>query len=383
MAKKQHQFGSATELNEQSFDPNKIYQFWLIKKNQDTSYASDKSGKQMKRNLYPISYPIKLEFETNMYNPESKRVERTHIRHCAGEHEIIKWKQTPDDKVKKTVTRLLMLDGHIDVRGTEDGILKCLALHDGNMSKKDRDKSVTPFFFLRDDEAMMSKVVEADDARFEAELFVRSPENFTLVCAYARLILDDNQYEKQSVNPLMLRQTMLGLARKNPVKFMTEINNPILVKKHYMLEARDAGIIIHNEATNAIYFKSGELICQAPIGTSPINLFVDKIGTDKTRVSEQTYQTILEKLGVAEKKKAELVANIEPKANDTEEVVDVKELLKVGELRGVVVGFGKAGGFYWCKGTPEERTFMGYKKLIDALDTEPAFKEQFFNMLKN
>lgn len=381
MKKKERQYGSIADLNAKSFDPEKTYQFWLIKKNNDASYSEDKKGIRQKK-VYPTSVLLKLEFATMVKNPKDNRLERRIVRHCAGETSIFKDEQSPDDAIPKNASYKNFIEGHIDVRGTETDILTILALDDRNASNPNRDKSVRPIYYMRDDEKIFNDYTAQEDAKFEAESYVRNPDNFDVVSAYARVILSDSEFTTLSANPRMIIQRMVGFAKNNPKEFMSQLENPALLRKHYVKEALDSEHITYNPHTNGIYFKSGELIHQTQMGLDVVNSFVDKISTDLTDKTKSIYETILEKIGV-KKAKVKEAPKVVVEEKDEDEVKplsdeEIETIIGKAKDKGMVTYFGApaAKSFYYQKDTVEALTFKSHRKFKEYCVVNPDFYEK-------
>lgn len=288
--------GTAAELMSGQYDPNKFYEFWLVKRNaSSTSYYYDKTGQKPKKIQYPFSATVKMEYPTIRFNNDTKRNETVWVRHSATEPTIYRHEQNQDGEI--AITRLKFVNGYYRVRGNDTTLLDAIRLDNRNASNPDRDKNVAPIYFLRDDEKAFEKHLEIEDAKFEAVAFVKNPENFDVILAYARTLLSESEYQSLCTNPRMIVYRMRGFAEKNPKQFMDGLKSPSILKKHFVLQAIEDGVVLFDQKANGIYWRNGELIHQSPIGKSPINSFVDRILEDRTGNTESIYNLILEKMG--------------------------------------------------------------------------------------
>lgn len=288
--------GSIADLKAGNFNPNHTYEFWLEKKNPNSSYSFDNMGQKKVQMSYPTSLNVKMEYPLSRLNETTKKYESVYVRHVATEHSVFKHEQDEKNGIEKVVTRLRFTKGYAQVKGTDTLLLEAIKNDSRNASNPNRDKGKKAIYFLRDDESAFEKQLIIDDEKFEVVSFVRNPENFDIVLAYARVVLSEQEYKTCSNNPRMVVRRMQGLAEANPQMFKNGIKSPTVLKKHYVLEALEAGELLFDERANAIYWRNGEMIHQTPIGMSPINSFVDKILSDSTGNTESIYNLILGKM---------------------------------------------------------------------------------------
>ena len=375
--KKQTEFGSISDFASKEFKRDKTYQFWLIKKNTDTSYFSDEKGNRQKQNLYPISYPLKMEFMSSWINPETEREESAFVRHVATEKSIYRHLQSDDmDGVLKPISKLKFVNGYVNIHGYETSLLEAIAKDDRNASNPTRNKQIKPIYYMRDDEASFKKVLEKDDLEFEVQAFVRDPKNFRKVVAYARVILDKSEFDKLSVDPNLIIYRMKGLAKQDPIKFRMGLNNPAVLKKHNILEAIEEGYLIKDDSANAIYFKSGDLLNQSPMGINPVNDFVDKTMTDRTGTSESLYNMVLKLLRLDAVEEPKKVMPIEiPKVSDSE----FDSLYEKGVAQGLITTAGMWR--YWKKDAEGTRKYKGKVGMQEAFSKEPALAVDMRNSI--
>lgn len=372
--KKTIDFGSVADLTANNFHPNQIYQFWLTKKNFGSSYADDKRGVMVKK-VYPTSRLVKLEENISWFNPKTSKYETVTIRHCVGESEIFKHLQSPDDRIQKTITHLELVDGHKMIRGSETTMLRYLALSNYNGSNPNRDTTVLPIFYLYDGNAAVEKAMEAEDATFELQALIRDPKNIDMLTSYARVILPPAEFDKVYGKHDQLKFKMLGLAKGDPKRFKEELNNPATLKKHYILESIDAGILYVNENTNGLYFrKNGELIQQAPMGLSPINLFVDKVTEDRTGGTAEVYKMILNAIHKdavkieVDHKIAKINEPTLTASDSAEKTLQLEYLFKEGKTAGLIIK--KGSGFSY-----RDKWAQGEKGFIQLMSGNPELVE--------
>lgn len=371
--KNKSDFGSIADLTANNFHPEQIFQFWLFKKNVGSTYADDKKGVMVKR-VYPISKTIKLQTNISYNNEKTGRLEQAEIRHCIGETEIIKALQTPDDRVTKIISTLTFVDGHKMIQGTDVTLLKFMALDDRNASKPNRNTSVTPLYYLYDGNQVVEQAMKVEDDLFELQTLIRDPKNLDMLTAYARVILPQPEFDKIYGNFNLIKHRMLGLSKGNPTLFKQGLNNPATLRKHYILEAIDAGVLNLNTATNCLYLKNGELVQQSTMGLSPINLFVDKITEDRTGGTSEMYKHILnllnqdgDKIIVDEKVKAIHNSNSNP-AEEAALTLQLEYLYKEGKNVGLIV---KSGNGYIYR----DKRGVGVDGFMQLLKSDPQLVE--------
>ena len=406
MATRKKEYGSLHELLTGKPDATKIYQFWLFPSTVVHSYHNkDNRGEKvpLTKGVYPLHYPFLYEIETRLpltkdgkeADPKDKTAElRTVVlRHSVGEFEILKHLQTPDKDKKHKITMDDFVDGHLSLKGTETNKLRILALSDAFANNPDRNKSVPPKFFLRDEDVEIDKQMDIEDKRFEIEAYVRNPENLDVVCAYARVILPDAEYERLAVNPKMIVMRIIGMVKQDPDTHIKGLRNPSNLYIHLLNEAIENNIIYKEPSQNAIYMKKdNSLVKMAKIGIDVLRKFAEDIDEDVTWATKNKYEEIISKLPqykTATKKVVEVKEEVEDKKEVAEEAgekvtytkEELKALLDKGVEKGLVTYFGKAGGFWYCKDKSEQRSFMGIKPFKKAMEEELEFASKIEQML--
>jgi len=314
--KKNNEYGSIAELSEGSFiDPNKVFHFRLIQTNPSTSYATDSQGVNKIRSVNP-AFTFKM--EEKIFCEKKKKTR--YIRHVVGEPFIYVDEQPIYTKENPAqVTNLIFINGDRQIQGNDNTLLEYIKVSNYNASNPNRDKSVTPIFYLYDQNAQINNAIATDKGIAQAMGFIYNPEFFDVVMAYGCVSL--NGYE--NMTPENIQYKLSAMAKKDPTKFMEGIKNPLFLKKYYLKEiAINAGVIQYVQSQNALFLKGGVHLLTAPIGTDPIDMFVDNTISDTSGEWEKMYQKVLTQIGKGEKLVKKTVAP-PPIENDEEEIKPV------------------------------------------------------------
>src|SRR6185437_7424058 len=108
------------------------------------------------------------------------------------------------------------------------------------------------------------------------------------VAAYARVMNVPLEADSKEI-----RFKMRQLAERDPARFIQGMNNKLMLRKHYILEALDMGIIKRDTDLNALLWDSGVILMAAPMGMDVVDHFVDHT---TTALGEQVYEVILNKV---------------------------------------------------------------------------------------
>ena len=285
--KKNNEYGSIAELSEGNFtSPEKVFHFKLLQTNPSTSYALDSLGMNKIRSVNP-AYTFKM--EEKIFCDKKKKTR--YIRHVVGEPSIYVDEQPIYTKENPAqVTNLIFINGDRQIQGNDNTLLEYLSVSNYNISNPKRDKTVTPMFYLYDQNAQINTAIANDKSIAKAMGFIYNPEYFDVVMAYGCVSL--NGYENMTSEQIQFK--LSGMAKKDPSKFMSGIQNPLFLKKYYIKEiAINAGVVTYVESQNALYLQGNVHLLTAPIGTDPVDLFVDNTLSDTSGEWERMYQKVL------------------------------------------------------------------------------------------
>lgn len=220
---------------------------------------------------------------------KNDRFVRRTIRFIPGEPSIYQDEQSPDKDVPKKLTWLVFPRGVKVVSGHDNLLLKYMMSDNLNATNPNRLTDFQPVYELIDVAKIISKNMDDEESLDEAKLFCRKGD-FEEVCAYARVLnVDINQL------PLEIRWNLKQIAIANPDKFLAGLKDPLLKKKHHVLEAIDANYLVLNKQNNSISWASNlnNPLDVAPMGKDVIDSFVRKLTTDEGKLH---YDAILDML---------------------------------------------------------------------------------------
>lgn len=371
--------GSIKDLTEKNFDSDLIFRFNLVKKNKGTSFAQDEQGRNPMQKVFgKLDFPMVEEinyFEKDKtsknyarYSKGGKRI----IRYLVGYDTIFADEQVLPKDTQPEITYCGFVDGYKVVRGDDEHFLQYMALSNHNTGNPHRVKTAKAIFYLYDKHAIVNKIIETKANIRKLIGWIYDSEMIDLVMAYAMVLIPD--YKEISKDEVLLR--METMATADIAKFEKGMNNEAVLKKYYILKSINAGKLDLDETTNTLYWSSGVVLIQAPVGISPVDMFVDNTMTDSSKRWEGEYLKVLSMIGKlrqAEPAKHIMDDDFAAKGNTaTQENTEIiepteddithwKAVIKAAAEKGVVT-LVSPSTFHYMKDTPEKkRTYTGYK----------------------
>lgn len=222
-------------------------------------------------------------------NKEGRIIQRT-IRYIEGEPSIYKDEQSPDHELPKKKHYLLFTQGLKLVAGSDNLLLKYMMSDNLNATNPNRIVGdVPPAYELVDTAKIIAERMQEDETMEDAKYFCRKGD-WEEVRAYARVLNQD-----LSGSAAEIRWNLRAIAEINPAKFMTGLKDPLMKKKHYVLEGIDEGYLILNKQNNSIAWANNphEPLDVANMDKDVIDSFVRKLTTDNGRLH---YEALLDLL---------------------------------------------------------------------------------------
>lgn len=319
----------------------------------DTRYVFVLNHQNSTPSLENQTFPngLSLKLEDRILDKKKGRVRV--IRVVDGEQSIYKDEQTEDGQNKDATRKEFSKRGDLIVEARENFTLEFLMKCNFNGSNPDRDKSKKPLFYLLDLGQGLKYEKEKDEAETKAKHWCYNAE-FKHVSRYGRVLGIDVERDPDEV-----RMALVVLAKKDPAKFLQGLENKHTQRKFYVLEACEKGIFYVEPNENALYWAANQsMIVKAPIGTSPVDYFVD------ISISDTNYDMVFSTM----KNLVEPAKKKEEKVPDGQAPTPVESLIVNAIQKGVIKQ--EKGYFIF-----DEKKFLGKKKLIEALETDAAFNQ--------
>ena len=357
--------GTVKDFNSNKFF-EKAFLFQLMSPNLGSSYADSKTKQPTK--AFPASYGLKLEVEVfdRTSNPPRKRV----MRLVKGERSIWADEQTkPEPGRNVVVTVLDFIDGNRLIDGTDTQMLTFLMNDPRNDSAPNRDKKVTARYRLVD-------MARALDVEIEKDILLTKLKQWCYlgpwheVKAYARAL--NRPVDR---DPNQVRADMVRHAVADPNRFNEGMKNDLMLKKHYVLEAIEMGVLERDPNSNSINWSgSGVRLVLAPAGHDAVDFYVDYT---QTKDGADSYDHLISKLGISKEEPKKDVEpdpkHIDPSAKSTGiSPKEAQDLLDAALTHEVIVAYGKSA-YAFDKDGKDERKFVGSKKIIETLMTDATF----------
>lgn len=262
----------------------KNFVFRLLKKH-TASTIMDENGNPV---VYVGSYSIPNISIIREANKDGVMMQRT-IRYISGESSIYKDLQSPDKDVPKKPYRIKFENGRKVVSGDDMLLLEFMMKTNQNSTNPDRRVDIRAKFELVDNAISVSKEIAKDKLISEVTGWCWN-SGFDEVKAYARVL---NVNQEQSNDEI--RHDLKVIALRDPEKFMRELKNPSMRKKHYVLEAVDRGFLIIDPQSNSIAWSNNPYVpvAVAAVGVSVVDVLVQKLSTDEGQLM---YSTIVDLL---------------------------------------------------------------------------------------
>lgn len=323
------------------------------------------------QNLHPSvegrSFPnsVYLKLKDKIFDKNKNKVRDIQV--VPGEMSIYMDEQTDEGKKANPISKEFSKDGDLIVEAREDQTLEFLMRCNFNETNPDRDKSKKAWFGLLDLKQGMDSEMKKDEQEAEAANWCYKTE-FKHIVRYARVLGMDTE-----VDPEQLRHGLRHLARKDPQKFNDGLKNKLTLRKFYVLEAMDKGLIKVDLKSNTISWGNGNLITHSPLGKNPVDHFVDmSISTTEFDMAFRAIQQELEP-GL-DKPKQEVETRSEIKTDDGHPVApidinsSVEQIIETCVQRGVIKK--KASWFLYG-----DRKFLGNKNLIEEMNNDAVLKD--------
>jgi len=221
---------------------------------------------------------------------DGRTVVRT-IRYIEGEPSIYKDEQSPDKDIPKKKHYLTFPKGVKIVSGADSQLLQFMMLTNYNASNPDRIvNDTTPALFeLVDTKKIIAQNMAKDELIEDARYFCRKGD-WAEVKAYARVL-----NVPLHADPAEIRWHLRSIAEKDPGKFMAGLKDPLMRKKHYVLEGIDEGYLILNKQNNSIAWANNpyEPLDVAGMDKDVVDSLVRKFTTETGRLH---YEALLDLL---------------------------------------------------------------------------------------
>lgn len=372
-AKTDTQLGTVYDFTEGNFAEKKFF-FVLTDANVASSYIDKLTKRPVK--VFPNSYSLQLEvssFDRNAKDKAGKASPRQRImRMITGESSIWKDEQTKDSEVPKMKEYAIFIDGRKLIDGTETNLIEFMFSDDRNESKPNRDKTVTPVYRLVEVGKELENEIKKDMKITEIKTWCYTGD-YDEVAAYARTLNVSLGRDSAEV-----RFRMRQLAEAKPDQFLAGMNNPNMLRKHYVFVAIDANVLRKDENMNAlVWAENNSVLIQAPMGIDPIDFFVDH---SNTPAGQEVYAMILK---IIKKDKKEEVKKVEQIKTDlgasaptiktsgvTSNEIDL--FLDAAIAQKAIESYGRST-FAYDRNGADQRKFVGRKALLLALTQEPEF----------
>lgn len=263
----------------------KNFIFLLTKKNANPSFVDTKGRPQ----IYVGSYSIPNISIIREKDKNGILVQRT-IRYIPGESSIYKDEQSNDKDVPKKSYKITFINGRKVIKGDDMLLLDFMMKCNKNGTNPDRNHDVHVTFELFDNSIAVSKEIAKDKLISQVTAWCWAEDKWDEQKAYARVL---NISMDQSSDEV--KHNLKVIALQDPEKFMRELKNPTMRKKHYVLEAIDRGYLTMDSTSNSISWKNNpyQPIVVAAVGTNPVDVLVHKLSTDEGLL---LYQTIVDLL---------------------------------------------------------------------------------------
>lgn len=303
----------------------------------------------------------------------------------------------PVGKDVPNYTNILFKNGIKTVSPNEINLLKFLRIC--GMNEANNETRITNAILFREINVeqkahqTLDEVKLLDNARHFA-----SNADIREVRAYA-LGLAKNAGEINQVQQMSEYEVRLHLrfkAEKNPITFLENMKDQVLINKVKIIQAIYNDTIVHNQAENTLSWKNGNEFLVAPIGTEVIkylsemsvknekyaqllkDIEVASKGEAKEILQKETKQTPKVVNQVVEQTKNEEETEVLEDDSEEESIEDIIEQLVDMDL--LEVSANKVWHTY-KRGTAEERKFKGRAEFEAALKYDENFKQTIETIL--
>jgi len=366
-------YGSYEDYKQNKFS-DKIFLFRLHKKRQHPSLV--------RSNGQPMHFPARAEFkmEDEIYDSASGR--RRQIRYAIGVKSIFVDEQTIELDSKRKTQRIEFKDGLAFAKGNDPLAVKFLMITNYNGANPNRDTAKQIVFNFVDKDSEYKGAIEDDKKEWGAINWVYSDKTpLHDLTSYARVLIGPS-IEDMKIDEI--RWNLKAIAKSNPTKFMSGMNDPKIKRKQIVYEAIDKGLLGINHANGSVFWKENPTmpLSVAPIGVDAVEQFVHASFTPD---GEIIFKALREQVAPAVKNAAMLSTYI-PEPKKVEEVVapvlnvnpvtwtDLKGMYDKAVEKGIIT---KAGswikyGDFKLQGADDLfiKTLKGDKALYERLEVD-------------
>lgn len=181
-----------------------------------------------------------------------------------------------------------------------------------------------------------------------------------------------------------IKYDMVSMAKKDPTAFMKGMENPLMQKMYYVLEAIDLGILRYDRSTSTLSWRNGNVILHAGQGKDGVEEFVKFANSDQTGAAifveiKNSVSPYLANEDVQEiKKTTDTGALVGSHAMKSKEETDNIKLVKSLFEKGIITQHRA-----WLKWGTDGRFHGNLEKLANHLDDNPDLKEKMFVLLNS
>jgi len=205
--------------------------------------------------FYPISYRVPSVDE--IFDEETGKSRK--IRYVIGEQSIYADEQKENNPA---VGDIVFTNGSLIAPYQKPTLIEFLRKSNYNSDNPDKMPGSKIIFYEINNEIDAQKEVEALESEFMAiEMAMGlSPQEVIGICKVLGINVDRSMYE--------IKHDFLRFVKENPADFVDSLDDPRVDRKQKLIDAFDAGIIIHNTGSKTINWggKNGQAITIVPVG---------------------------------------------------------------------------------------------------------------------
>lgn len=192
------------------------------------------------------------------------------IRYAPGQQSIYKDEQNSNPNEKVVIGDIIFQNGSLVVDHTNPLLLEFLSLSNFNRSNPNRIKGTKILFEEINKEQDAKKSMENEVSQIRAANSVLNME-FADLKGYARVLGVNVSRSSDEI-----RHDMLVLAKKDPKRFMSGMDDPRTKRKQIIMDAMMHKIIeVNGRSINWILGDSKNLITAVPIGQEAVSWFAE------------------------------------------------------------------------------------------------------------
>lgn len=197
------------------------------------------------------------------------KVER--IKYIKGESTIFESKMNEANRAKNPEI-IRFVDGELFVRKEETTLLDFLRTTDNNMSKEGRQPNKNKIFKEYTPQKDVVAILDKEKATIKAKAFVfeqmETEEGINELLTYAKALGINTNRELP-----LVEYDINQYINRNSKAFMDGLNDPKMKRKYFVLSALENSII--KIVGTTVGWSDGGAIVNTPIGTDPVDYFVD------------------------------------------------------------------------------------------------------------